>query len=124
MANECILLVDDDPETLASLGRVLSNAGYTTKLAADAVTGMTETQSSRPAVVISDVLMTPGINGYQFCRQLKAAPQTRGIPVILMSGKTDPADQFWAKEVGARVLLRKPVENTRLLSEIANLLKG
>ena len=121
MANECILLVDDDPEMIASIGRSLRAAGYTIVSAPDGESALREAATTRPAIVISDVLM-PGINGFQCCRQLRAAPETQHIPVILMSGKTDPADHFWAKEVGARILMRKPIEIPRLLSEISSAL--
>jgi len=121
MANECILVVDDDPEVIASLARYLRSAGYTTVSAPDGETALQEVSKTRPAVVISDVLM-PGLNGFQYCRQLKATPATAQIPVILISGKTDPADHFWAKEVGARTLLRKPVDIPQLLSEITSAL--
>lgn len=121
MAQEQILIVDDDPEVLEALGRSLRRANYRTSSAPDAETALREIAASPPAVIVCDILM-PGINGFQCCRELKAKPETAGIPVILMSGKTDPADHFWAKEVGARILLKKPVEVARLLSEIQSAL--
>lgn len=117
MSKPCILIVDDDPEVIEALGRVLRKAAYATASAPDGETALREIATTRPALVLSDVLM-PGMNGFQCCRELKASPDTADIPVILMSGKTDPADHFWAKEVGARVLLRKPVEVPQLLAEI------
>lgn len=121
MAKERILIIDDDPEMIASLGRTLRASGYTTVSAPDAETGLLEIAKERPAVIISDVQM-PGINGFQLCRQLRASAATQDLPVILMSGKTDPADHFWAKEVGARVLLRKPIEVSKLVAEVAGAL--
>ncbi len=119
MANELILIVDDDPDMVASVGRAVRKAGYRTAAASDGGAALLEIAKNPPALVISDVLMPPGINGFQLCRQLKGAETTRGLPVILMSGKADPADHFWAEEVGARLLLRKPVDLPRLIAEIA-----
>ena len=101
--------------------RALRRAGFTTSTAPDGESALREVLVVKPALVVSDVLM-PGINGFQVCRQLKANPDTAAIPVIMMSGKTDPADHFWAEEVGARILLRKPVDDSRLLAEIARAL--
>lgn len=119
MSNECILIVDDDPEVVAMVSRVVRKAGYQTVSATDGESALTEVAKSPPAIVICDVLMPPGINGFQCCRQLKASPSTREIPVILMSGKADAADHLWAEEVGARLLMRKPLDVPRLLAVIA-----
>jgi DNA-binding response OmpR family regulator len=120
MANELILIVDDDPEMLTAVGRAVRRAGYRTVVASDGAAALAEIATNPPALVVSDVLMPPGINGFQLCRKLKGAETTRATPVILMSGKTDPVDHFWAEEVGARLLLRKPLDLTRLLAEISD----
>jgi CheY-like chemotaxis protein len=54
--------------------------------------------------------MMPRLNGYQTCRRLKADPATSSIPVIMVTTKDQPADEFWAKEVGAEAFLAKPVD--------------
>jgi two-component system cell cycle response regulator len=54
--------------------------------------------------------MMPRLNGYQTCRQLKADPEIRAIPVIMVTAKDQPADEFWAGEVGADAFLAKPVD--------------
>jgi CheY-like chemotaxis protein len=105
---------------VTTVGRVVRKAGYQTVSASDGATALDEVAKAQPAIVISDVLMPPGINGFQLCRQLKAAATTRDIPVILMSGKADAADHLWAEEVGARLLMRKPLDLPRLLAEIAD----
>jgi DNA-binding response OmpR family regulator len=120
MANELILIVDDDPDMLASIGRAIRKAGYRTVVASDGASALAEIATNPPALVVSDVLMPPGINGFQLCRKLKGAETTRETPVILISGKTDPVDHFWAEEVGARLLLRKPIDLALLLAEITD----
>src|SRR6185312_5999982 len=120
MANELILIVDDAPDMLASIGRAVRKAGYRTAVASDGAAALAEISTNPPALVVSDILMPPGINGFQLCRKLKSAETTRALPVILISGKTDPVDHFWAEEVGARLLLRKPLDLPRLLAEITD----
>jgi CheY-like chemotaxis protein len=119
MANELILIVDDDPELNATIARSIRKAGFRTATAKDGDAALIEVAKLQPALVISDVLMPPSINGFQLCRQLKSAPTTKDIPVILISGKADAADHFWAHEVGARLLLRKPLDLTKLIAEVA-----
>jgi two-component system response regulator MprA len=120
MANELILIVDDDPEMLTAIGRAIRKAGYRTAIASDGAAALAEIATNPPALVVSDVLMPPGINGFQLCRRVKGGETTKATPVILMSGKTDPVDHYWAEEVGARLLLRKPLDLTRLLAEITD----
>jgi formate hydrogenlyase transcriptional activator len=122
MARELILVVDDDADHLAALGRSLRLAGYTVTLARDGESALEEVGKVRPALVLSDVLM-PGLNGFQTCRKLKENPATKELPVILMSAKTDPADHFWASEVGALVLVPKPIDMPQLIERIAAALK-
>ena len=121
MARELILIIDDDQDLSASLARVLRAAGYTVTTAPDGETGLIEAAKIRPALVISDVLM-PGLNGFQTVRKLKEQPETRATPVLMMSAKTDAADQFWASEVGALALLKKPIDPPVLLESVASIL--
>jgi len=121
MARELILIVDDDQDLLAALARLLRAAGYTVTTARDGESGLEEAGKTRPALVLCDVLM-PGLNGFQTVRKLKETPAIRDVPVLMMSAKTDAADHFWASEVGALALLKKPVDPPQLLERIASIL--
>jgi twitching motility two-component system response regulator PilH len=113
-----ILLVDDEFELVEALSRVLRTAGYVVRTARDGESAIEEVKQHAPDLILSDVMM-PGTNGYQMCRKLKQDPTTREVPVLLMSFKAEPADQFWAQQVGAIALLQKPVENRELIQRIA-----
>jgi CheY-like chemotaxis protein len=65
--------------------------------------------------------MMPRLNGYQTCRQLKADPVTAAIPVVMCTAKDQPADEFWAREVGADAFLPKPVDIGRLVQTLERL---
>ena len=103
-----ILLVDDDLEVLTGLARGLRAAGHSVAVARDGLAALEQLRATRPDLILADVMM-PGLNGYQLCRKLRAQPDTAAVPVFLMSGKVDPADELWAREVGARALLAKPL---------------
>ena len=61
----------------------------------------------------------PKKTGFQACRAIKSSPETRHIPVILLSSKTQPADKFWGMKQGADLYLTKPVVPVELLKAVA-----
>jgi DNA-binding response OmpR family regulator len=71
--------------------------------------------------VILDVTM-PELNGYQTCRSLKK--QRPALPVIILTGKTEPADRFWAMECGADEFVTKPIDPALILQKLAKLLNA
>lgn len=113
-----ILLVDDDLEVLAGLARGLREAGHSVATARDGLVALDAARANPPDVILADVMM-PGLNGYQLCRRLRQHTETARVPVFLMSEKVDPADQLWAREVGARELIAKPVEPAHALARLA-----
>jgi len=112
-----ILIVDDEQAVLDTTAEVLRAAGFTVRVARDGNVAVEEVRRHAPDLVLSDVAM-PELNGYQMCRQIKGDPTTSEVPVLLMSRKADAADKYWAKQVGARALLRKPMEQRRLVEEV------
>ncbi|HVX87764.1 MAG TPA: response regulator, partial [Gemmatimonadales bacterium] len=86
--------------------------------AADGEAGLAAVAAVRPDLVVLDVMM-PRMNGFQTLRAVRATPESAGLPVIMLTSKDQPADQFWAEEVGASAYLTKPVEIPLLLDTIA-----
>jgi CheY-like chemotaxis protein len=123
MTRSRVLVIDDDHEILQVFGEDLRAAGYSVSTARDGESALASVEEQRPDVIVCDVIM-PGMNGFQFCRKLNNSPETSHIPVLLMSGKVDPADKFWAQETGAVALLRKPVDMGELLQRIAEVLRA
>jgi twitching motility two-component system response regulator PilH len=116
-----VLVIEDDPDQRRFLERMLGTSGYRVVSAADGEAGLAAAASAHPDVIVLDVMM-PRMNGYQVCRALKQEPATAGVPVVFLTTKDQPADEFWATEVGADAFLTKPIEFQTLLDEITRVM--
>ena len=112
-----VLVIEDDPDQRRFLERVLVASGYRVTTVSDGEAGLAGAKAHRPDIIVLDVMM-PRLNGYQACRQLKKDPETASCPVIMLTAKDQPADQFWATEVGADAFLAKPVDPPTLLDTL------
>lgn len=118
--SKLVLVVEDDPDQRRLLERMLVGSGWRVATAPDGETGLGVAKSSPPDAIVLDVMM-PRLNGFQTCRQLKSDPSTAAIPVVICTSKDQPADQYWATEVGADAFLAKPIDIGRLLQMLERL---
>ncbi len=121
VVNGTILVVDDDSASCALTKEVLSAQGYVVHTAADGPTGLQAFVQLKPDLILLDVRM-PGLGGFDFCRQIKANPETRLIPVILVTGLSAKQDRIKGIEVGADDFLSKPADHSELLTRVRSLL--
>jgi DNA-binding response OmpR family regulator len=117
--NDHILLVDDNPRGLDFLDMRLKQLGYRTTIAQNGEIALDSLRKDPPMLVILDVTM-PELNGYQTCREIKKLH--KDLPVIILTGKTEPADRFWAFQSGADEFLTKPIDPSLVLQKISALL--
>jgi signal transduction histidine kinase/CheY-like chemotaxis protein/AraC-like DNA-binding protein/streptogramin lyase len=115
-----ILLVEDSPELAEFITSILSSQ-YDVKHALNGALGLEQTLALMPDVMISDVMM-PVMNGFEFCRRVKADIRTNHIPVIMLTAKTAQEDLIEGLTLGANDYLAKPFHPTELLLRIRNLL--
>ena len=121
MANETIMVVDDSPTDLTLMTSPLKEAGYQIITAVDGEEALAKAANERPALIVLDVIL-PKKNGFQVCRQLKTAPETEGIKVLLLTSKTQDSDRFWGLKQGADDYMTKPFEDEELVANVAKLL--
>jgi CheY-like chemotaxis protein len=115
-----VLVIEDDPAQRRLLERMLGARDFRVLTAADGEAGVEIAAVSHPDLIVLDVMM-PRLNGYQACRALKGNPGTAAIPIIMLTTKDQPADAFWASEVGADLFLHKPIDLPLLFAEIDRL---
>jgi CheY-like chemotaxis protein len=102
-----VLVVDDNPANLNLLHKLLKEQ-YRIKLANSGIKALQLATSAPPDMVLLDVMMS-GMDGYEVCRQLKANPLTRAIPIIFITAKAETEDEVQGLALGAADYLTKPV---------------
>jgi PAS domain S-box-containing protein len=102
----CILLVEDNPDIVELVELTLTDAGYTVVTAHDGVTGLEKLRHTRPALVLLDIML-PKLDGYEFIRQAKADPHTTEIPIVVLSVRSLEEDVNRALRLGAEKYLVK-----------------
>jgi putative two-component system response regulator len=117
-----ILLVDDDPALRTLLRTTFEVADVEVAEAESAAAARRELRLTRPSVVVLDVNM-PGTSGLALCQELKADPDLRDIPIVLLTG-ADRGTRTRATEAGADAFLRKPFSPLELLSVAERLAGG
>ncbi|MDB6115312.1 MAG: rpfC 5 [Lacunisphaera sp.] len=110
-----ILIIDDDEEVRAVIAELLTLSGYDTAEAVSGQQGLEFAASMKPDLILLDVVM-PGVDGWGVLTKLQNSPELADIPVIVLSAV---ADTEMAMSLGAASVLLKPVDASRLTSEIA-----
>ncbi|HLN59769.1 MAG TPA: response regulator, partial [Thermoanaerobaculia bacterium] len=121
MSAEKILIVDDDDDILLIVQTILTSAGYTTFTARNGREGVDMALQLQPDLILLDVMM-PELSGWEVCTTLKNAPETRQIPVAMLTVKSEIRDLITGMQVGADDYVTKPFTRRRLLSTVRKLL--
>ncbi len=119
MANDLILIVDDE-ENIIELGRLyLENEGYRVEAANDGLTALRKFESLKPALLVLD-LMLPELNGWDVCKKIRAVSET---PIIMLTARTDDVDKIVGLELGADDYMTKPYNPRELVARVKAVLR-
>ncbi|WP_158755509.1 response regulator [Dyella sp. S184] len=102
-----VLVVDDSPTICAVLGKMLGQDGYSVTKAPDGESAIELARNELPALIFLDIVL-PGINGFSVLRSLRQDPQTRPIPIVMISGNPQATEQFYVQRFGADDFIKKP----------------
>ena len=116
-----ILYVEDNEDNVYVLQQRLTRAGHTVLIARDGAEGIAMAQAERPDLIIMD-LSLPVLDGWEATRRLKAAAETRAIPVIALSAHAMAGDREKALDAGCDDYDSKPIDIARLRAKIDALL--
>ncbi|MEM9213341.1 MAG: EAL domain-containing protein [Cyanobacteria bacterium P01_F01_bin.150] len=112
-----ILVVDDVPENLAFLSKILREHGYKVRNALTGQVALNVARAAQPNLILLDIKM-PEMNGYQVCNRLKVDPLTQDIPIIFLSALDQTQDKVKALEVGGVDYISKPFQAEELLARV------
>lgn len=110
--------MERDPHIRELESYFLDQAGFVVQFVEDGAQALELARSLKPSIVITEILV-PGLDGLALCRQLKATPETRAIPVVVFSIL---AAEARARDAGAEAFLRKPLAEHRMVQVVRDLL--
>ena len=118
IAGKKVLVVDDEPYILKILSFKLRLTGLEPVEAASGEDALRLVREAAPDLVLLDVSLTPGLTGFDLCRILKENPTTAGIPIIMLTARTLPAERDLGLRLGATSYVTKPFSTKVLVQEI------
>ncbi len=121
MSKGKILVVDDEIYIVHILDFSLGMEGYEVVTALDGEQALEKRKVEKPDLIVLDIMM-PKLDGYEVCKAIKSDPETRQIPVILLSAKGRNVDQKMGFDVGADDYITKPFSPRKLVERINQLL--
>ncbi|MBL4685864.1 MAG: response regulator transcription factor [Nannocystaceae bacterium] len=121
MSGKSILVIEDDASVRSLLEKALTSRDYRVRLVADGLEGLTTLESSKPDLMIVDIMM-PRLDGMSFVKAIKGNALTKPIPVIFLTAKNDPQTMIAGINLGAKYYVTKPFQLEELLSKVARAL--
>ena len=117
-----VLVVDDEPDLLELVRFHLTQAGFEVETARDGRRGLEAIRRRRPGLVVLD-WMLPDLSGTEVCRQLRADPQLRDLPILLLTAKAEEVDRVVGFELGADDYVTKPFSPRELALRVQAILR-
>ena len=112
-----VLVVDDTAAHLQQMKEIVSEAGYQVITATSGKEAVEKAKAEKPSMVFLDIVMDD-LDGYGACREITRDEETKNIPVVFVSTKSNRADRLWAEKQGAKALLSKPINSDEIVENL------
>jgi two-component system alkaline phosphatase synthesis response regulator PhoP len=117
-----ILAVDDEPVMVRLIQANLERNGHEVVTACDGKGALEKVETEHPDLIVLDVMM-PDIDGFEVVQKLKQKPETREIPIVLLTAKSDDADKYRGWRSGCDCYLIKPLDPQELIATVDRIFK-
>ena len=117
------LVVDDDPEIRKIISIYLKRMGFDVTQAGDGRAAIKQLEARRPTLLCIDLVL-PESSGYDVCEHILKSETLKGLPILMISARTLPADQAMAEELGVREYLIKPFSQSDFVAHVKRTLEG
>jgi len=122
MAKTKVLIVEDEEAISTLLDYNLSREDFETRVAVDGEDALLKTQEFHPDIVILD-WMLPKVSGIEVCRRLRQNPDTRNLPIIMLTARSEESDRIRGLDTGADDYLTKPFSTAELVARVKAVLR-
>ena len=118
-----LLIVEDDPLMNRMYNKIFTFEGYKVVSAGDGVEGLQKVRDEKPTVILLDIMM-PKMNGLEVLDKLKADPETKSIPVVMLTNQNDERDITEAKKMGiAGYIVKSAATPSEVVNEVMKIIK-
>ena len=117
LPDHVILIIDDDPNSLAIMSGYLEECNFTVLIAENGESGLKRADYAQPDLILLDIMM-PGMDGFETCRGLKEMESTRDIPVIFMTALADTEHKVRGFEAGGVDYVTKPFQREEVVARV------
>jgi len=117
-----VLVVDDNVDIAVLVTIQLERVGCRVISAHDGAEAVALVRERRPALLVLDVMM-PLLNGYEVCKLVRMDPETRELPIVLLTARQGGGDELYGQRVGAQRYIRKPFDPEELRDAVLELLR-
>jgi DNA-binding response OmpR family regulator len=121
MLRKKVLIVDDDPNLIKSLGYVLQKEGYEFDTAQDGEEALAKVKETDPGVILLDIMM-PRKSGYEVCAEVKGTSELKDINIVILSAKSQEVDRERGLAAGADEYITKPFSPQTVVEKVKKLL--
>lgn len=112
-----VLLIEDEPNIIEAISFILSRDGFTVHTHEDGATAFEKARSRPPDMIILDVML-PGRSGFDILRDLRADPETRDLPVMMLTARGQTKDRELADRLGVSHFMTKPFSNSDVRDKV------
>ncbi|HSG37940.1 MAG TPA: response regulator [Paracoccaceae bacterium] len=118
-----VLVIEDEPNIIEALSFILSRDGWTVHTHADGLNANERIRATPPDLVILDVML-PGKSGFDILRDLRADPDMRALPVLMLTARGQTRDRELAEKLGVNRFITKPFSNAEVIENVRALVAG